>query len=61
MKNHNPSGGRLRFAGFGQRILAALVLGVCAYLVYLAVTGQYDHEVNRVAHWLKQQYHALMH
>lgn len=59
MENRNRSGGRLRFAGFGQRVLAALVLGVCGYLVYLAVTGRYDHEVNRVALWLQQQYQAL--
>ena len=53
MKNHNPSGGNLRFASFGQRLLSLVVLGVFAYLIWLAVTGQFDHEVNRVARWLQ--------
>ncbi len=53
MKNHNPSSGNPRFASFGQRLLSLLVLAVFAYLIWLAVTGRYDHEVNRVAHWLR--------
>lgn len=53
MNNHNPSGGNLGFASFGQRLLSLVVLGVFAYLIWLAVTGRFDHEVNRVAHWLQ--------
>lgn len=59
MQNHNAPDRRPRSSGFGQRVLAAGVLGVCAYLIYLALTGQYDHEVNRVARWLHAQYDAL--
>lgn len=59
MKNHNPSGGHLHFAGLGQRLLSLIVLGVFAYLIWLAWTGQFDHEVNRVARWLQAQYNAL--
>jgi hypothetical protein len=59
MKNHNHSGGQLRFSGFGQRLLSLLVLGVFAYLIWLALTGQFDHEVNRVARWLQAQFNAL--
>lgn len=59
MKNHNPSGGHLRFSGFGQRLLSLVVLAVFAYLVWLALTGQFDHEVNRVARWLQEHYDAL--
>ncbi|HWS78655.1 MAG TPA: hypothetical protein VN205_09830 [Thermomonas sp.] len=59
MKNHDPSGGQLRFAGVGQRLLSLVVLGVFAYLVWLALTGQFDHEVNRVARWLQAHLGAL--
>ena len=59
MKNHDPSGGRLRFAGLGQRLLSLVVLGVFAYLVWLAWTGRFDHEVGRVADWLQARYEAL--
>ncbi len=60
MKNHNPSGGHLAFASVGQRLLSAVVLGVFGYLIWLALTGQFDHEVNRVAHWLQSHYNALV-
>ncbi len=53
MKNHNPSAGNTRLASLGQRLLSLLVLAVFAYLIWLAVTGRFDHEVNRVAHWLQ--------
>jgi len=59
MKNHTPAGRRLRFAGLGQRILALLVFVVLGYLIWLAYTGQYDREVNRVAGWMRAQWHAL--
>lgn len=59
MKNHNHSGGNLRFAGTGQRLLSLVVLGVFAYLVWVASTGQFDHEVNRLARWLQAQFDAV--
>ena len=59
MKNHNPAGGHLRFSGFGQRLLSLIVLGMFAYLIWLALTGQFDHEVNRVARWLQARFNAL--
>lgn len=59
MKNHNPTGRKLRFAGTGQRVLALLVFVVLGYLVWLAHTGQYDREVNRFAGWLRAHWHAL--
>lgn len=59
MKNHNPAGGRLHFATFGQRLFALFVLAVFGYLIWLAYTGRFDAEVNRVAGWLARQYHAL--
>ena len=59
MKNHNPSGGHLRFSGLGQRLLSLVVLGVLAYLIWLAWTGRFDHEVGRVARWLQSLHQAL--
>lgn len=59
MKNHNPSGGQLRFASIGQRLLSLVVLGVFAYLAWLALTGRFDDEVNRVARWLQAGLGAL--
>ena len=59
MKNHNPSGNKLHFATFGQRLFALFVFAVFAYLIWLAYTGRFDSEVNRVAAWLQSNYHAL--
>lgn len=59
MKNHNPSGHGLRFAGTGQRLLAMLVLGVFACLIWVAFDGHYDNEVNAFASWLQRHYEAL--
>ncbi len=59
MKNHNPSGGRLRFAGTGQRLLSLVVLGVFGCLLWLAWTGRFDSEVGRVAGWLQSRFDAL--
>lgn len=61
MKNHNPSGRRLHFASTGQRLLAAVVLGVFAYLIWLAWQGRYDQEVNQFAAWLQRHWDAIRH
>ena len=45
--------------GLGQRVLALFVFAFLACLVWLALTGQYDTEVNRVAAWLHRQYTAF--
>ena len=60
MKNHNPAGRRLHFASVGQRLFAVFVLAVFGYLIWLAWTGRYDTEVNRLAAWLNEQYRALV-
>jgi hypothetical protein len=59
MTPRTPSGGQPRFAGLGQRLLSLLVLGAFAYLVWLALSGRFDHEVNRVARWLQATFGAL--
>ena len=59
MTPRDPPRGRDRFPGIGQRLLSLLVLGAFAYLIWLALTGRYDHEVDRVARWLKATFGAL--
>jgi hypothetical protein len=46
--------------GIGQRLFALFVFAFLAYLIWLAVTGQYDTEVNRFAAWLHRHYTALI-
>jgi hypothetical protein len=45
--------------GIGQRLFALFVFAFLAYLVWLALTGQYDTEVNRFAAWLHRRFDAL--
>lgn len=59
MKSPVSSGRGPRFAGAGQRALALLVFVVLGCLIWLAWTGRYDREVNRVADWMRAQWHAL--
>lgn len=61
MKNHNPSGRNLAFAGIGQRLLTTVVLVVFATLIWLAWTGRYDREINTFANWLQRQYDTIVH
>lgn len=61
MKNHNPSGGNLRFAGAGQRLTAMLVLLVFAGLLWAAWSGHFDSEIQHLAAWLRRHYQALVH
>jgi hypothetical protein len=60
MKNHNPAGGHMRFASLTQRLLSGVVLLTLAALIWLAWSGRYDREVNRLAAWFSQQYHAIV-
>ena len=43
-----------------QRLLALLVFGVLAGLLYVAASGRYDREVNRVAGWMRTHWQALV-
>ena len=60
MKNHNPAGGHIRFASLTQRLLSGVVVLTLAVLIWLAWSGRYDREVNRLAAWFGQQYDALV-
>lgn len=59
MSDVKPSTGKPRSANVGQRLFALFVFAVLGYLIWLAVTGRYDTEVDRVAAWLHRQYAAL--
>jgi hypothetical protein len=60
MKNDNPVGNKLHFASAGQRMLSLLVFVVFAALIWVAWSGRYDREVNRVAGWMRTHWHALV-
>lgn len=60
MKNHNPSGNKLHFATFGQRLMGSLVFVVIAALIWVAWSGRYDAQVNQFAGWLRTHWHALV-
>ena len=55
------SSDRLRRSGesLGQRLLALLVFAVLGVLLWLAYSGHYDGEVNRVARWLHAGFDTL--
>ena len=60
MTRDDDSRGKPRSTGIGQRLFALFVFAFLAYLVWLALTGQYDTEVNRFATWLHRNYTAFM-
>lgn len=60
MKNADPAARKLRMATAWQRLLAMGVLGLFAYLIWAAVHGEYDREVDSFAGWLQAHYHALV-
>ncbi len=59
MSDVESSTGKPRSANVGQRLFALFVFAVLGYLIWLAVSGRYDAEVDRVAAWLSRHYHAL--
>ncbi len=60
MKNHNPAGRKLRFAGARQRLAAVIVLLVFAALVWAAWSGRFDDEIQQLMTWLRDQYRRLV-
>ena len=46
--------------GIGQRLFALFVFVFLGWLIWLALNGQYDAEVNRFAAWLHRNYTAFM-
>lgn len=59
LKNQNPAGRNLRFANTGQRLFALALLAVFAGLIWLAWSGRFDAEINRISAWMQASYRAL--
>lgn len=54
MKNSDPKSRNMKFGGFWDRLLSIGILAFFLYLVYLALNGKLDAEVNQFAAWLKR-------
>ena len=56
MKNHNPAGRKLHLASGWQRVFSVILpmafLSLFAYLIWLALSGAYDHNVDAFTAWL---------
>ena len=61
--NADERAARARRSGdsIGQRLLALLVFVVLGVLLWLAYSGRYDSEVNRLARWLHAAFDAIRH
>jgi hypothetical protein len=59
--NSSEREARARRSGetIGQRLLALIVFVVLGVLLWLAYSGRYDGEVNRLAHWLHGGFDAI--
>lgn len=54
MKNQNPAGRKLHMANTWQRVFSVVFLAFFAYLIWLALSGRYDHDINALAAWLHE-------
>ena len=54
MKNSDPKSRGMKFGGFWDRLVSVGTLAFFLYLIYLAVSGKFDSEINQFATWLKQ-------
>lgn len=54
MKNSDPKSRSMKFGSLWDRIVSISTLVFFLVLVYLAVTGRFDHEINHFAEWLKR-------
>lgn len=53
MKDSDPKSRGSSFGGIWDRLLSIGILAFFLYLIYLAISGQFDSEVNHFAAWLK--------
>lgn len=60
MKNADPDSRHLQGSGIGLRLLAVGVLALFAYMVWAAINGEFDMEVNSFAGWLQSRWHGLI-
>ncbi len=54
MKNTDPHSRHMQFASLSQRLISVATMGIFLYLIYLAVNGRFDTEINQFAAWLKR-------
>ncbi len=54
MKNSDPKSRNMKFGGFWDRLVSVGTLGFFLYLIYLALSGNFDSEINQFAGWLKR-------
>lgn len=54
MKNSDPKSHSMKFGGFWDRLVSIGVLVLFLYLIYLAINGKFDSEINQFAGWLKR-------
>ena len=54
MKNSDPKSRNMKVGGFWDRLVSVATLALFLYLIYLAVSGKFDHEINHFADWLKR-------
>lgn len=54
MKNSDPKSRSIKFGGFWDRLLSIGILVLFLYLIYLAINGRFDHEINQFAAWLRR-------
>ena len=54
MKNSDSRSHNTKFGGFWDRLVSVGTLAFFLYLIYLAVNGNFDSEINQFAAWLKR-------
>lgn len=54
MKNSDPKSRNMKFGGFWDRLVSVITLMLFLYLIYLALNGNFDSEINQFAAWLKR-------
>jgi len=54
MKNSDPKSRGMKFGGFWDRLVSIATLALFLSLIYLAVSGKFDSEINQFAAWLKR-------
>jgi len=53
MKNADNRPAKMAFANIWQRLISVGLMAFFLYLIYLAVNGRFDTEINRFAAWLE--------
>jgi hypothetical protein len=54
MKNSDPNPRRMKFGSIWDRLLSIGTMIIFLYLIYLALNGRFDQEINQFAAWLER-------